>query len=140
MKRTDHRRRLWAAVVALTAALIQILMPAGALNAAASTDETLGTGRMRTAVSVDLARLLDLPGRGKEHAGRILIPGGSAVGVAIATRGLLVVGLSEGAGMQAGLRAGDLLLSVNGAPLDSATMLTDAVSAAGGQPISLEVE
>ena len=142
MKMDKHGRvrRAVAAMVALATVLLYFAAPAGALNAAATTDETLGTGRGRAAVSVDLARLFDFSGAGRDHAGRMLVPGGAAVGVAIATRGVLVVGLGEGAGMQAGLRAGDLLLSVNGVPLDSAGVLTEAVAAAQGQPISLTVE
>jgi len=136
----SHRagRRAWAAlVIAVTLLLAQL--PLSAQNASASGDETLGSGRMRPALSLDFSRLFQAGG-GKSHAGQILIPGGAAVGVAISTRGVLVVGLGEGAAMQAGLRAGDLLLSVNGVPLDSAQVLTDAVTTAGGQPLSLQID
>ena len=75
-----------------------------------------------------------------DFKGEILIPGGQAVGVAIHTKGVLVVGMSDGAGMQAGLRAGDILLSVNGRPLKSADILTETVETAGGQPLSILLE
>ena len=132
------RRALAAAVAALTVWLYAA-QPLAALNASASGDETLGTGGTRPAVSVDLTRLFGGTAR-ESQAGRLLMPGGAAVGVAIATQGVLVVGLAEGAGMQAGLRAGDLLLSVNGIPLEDAALLTEAVTAAEGQPLSLRID
>ena len=141
MKDMNRRLRclLAAAVVAVTA-LVNAGLPWGALNASASQDETLGTGGARPVISVDLPRLLGLSQSAPSHAGRVIMPGGAAVGVAISTQGVLVVGMGEGAGMQAGLRAGDLLLSVNGIPLSDATVLTDAVTAAEGQPLSLLID
>ena len=141
MKDMNRRLRclLAAAVVAVTA-LVNAGLPWGALNASASQDETLGTGGARPVISVDLPRLLGLSQSAPSHAGRVIMPGGAAVGVAISTQGVLVVGMGEGAGMQAGLRAGDLLLSVNGIPLSDATVLTDAVTAAEGQPLSLVID
>ncbi len=132
-------RRLIAIAVVICTAFLASAPPAGTLSAAASGDETLGTS-LRPAISVDFTRLFSREAQGKDNAGRILIPGGSAVGVAIRTAGVLVVGLGEGAGLQAGLRAGDVLQSVNGVPLSSADILTEAVSAAGGQPLSLGIE
>ena len=141
MKDMNRRLRclLAAAVVAVTA-LVNAGLPWGALNASASQDETLDTGGARPVISVDLPRLLGLSQSAPSHAGRVIMPGGAAVGVAISTQGVLVVGMGEGAGMQAGLRAGDLLLSVNGIPLSDATVLTDAVTAAEGQPLSLLID
>ena len=141
MKDMNRRLRclLAAAVVAVTAVLSAGL-PLGALNASATQDEALGTGSARPAISVDLPRLFGINQNAPSHAGQVIMPGGAAVGVAIATQGVLVVGLGEGAGMQAGLRAGDLLLSVNGIPLSDAAVLTDAVTAAEGQPLSLTID
>lgn len=133
-------RRLCALGVAAVTALLYMGTPWGAASASASGDESLGTGSARPAISVDLPRLLGLTQPQPSHAGRVIAPGGAAVGVAIATKGVLVVGLGEGPGMQAGLRAGDLLLSVNGVPLDDAQVLTDAVTAAEGQPLTLLVD
>ena len=130
-------RRLAAlAIVMITAALIALPLFA-AENAAASADETLGGSGQRPVISLDLSRLFGASGPAKSYAGRVIMPGGAAVGVAMNTRGVLVVGMGEGAGMQAGLRAGDLLLSVDGMPLNSANELTQAVAAAEGQPLSL---
>ncbi len=132
-------RRFLAIAVIICTAVLASAPPAGTLSAAASGDETLGNSS-RPAISVDFSRLFTREALTRDNSGRILIPGGSAVGVAIRTAGVLIVGLGEGAGMQAGLRAGDVLQSVNGVPLSSADILTEAVSAAGGQPISLNVE
>ena len=140
MKGFDFRvRRLAALAVAAITAALYITPPFGALNASASADETLGGGQ-RPVLSLDLARFFGTSGDAQSHAGRVIMPGGAAVGVAMTTRGVLVVGLGEGPGMQAGLRAGDLLLSVNGVPLDSAETLTTAVNAAQGQPLTLRVD
>ena len=133
-------RRICALAVILATLALQAVGPAAAQRASASQDETLGSG-LRPALSVDLTRLFGLGNAaGKSHAGQLLMPGGAAVGVAVSTRGVLVVGLGSGAGMDSGLRAGDLLLRVNGIPLDSASILTDAVNAAEGQPLSLEID
>ncbi|MBQ9196697.1 MAG: SpoIVB peptidase [Clostridia bacterium] len=140
MKGLDFRvRRLAAlAVVAITAAL-NAASPFAATNALSSSDETLGGAAQRPALSLDLSRIFGGSGASQSHAGRVIMPGGAAVGVAMTTRGVLVVGLGEGPGMQAGIRAGDLLLSVNGVPLTGADTLTTAVNAAQGQPLTLLV-
>lgn len=122
-------------VIALTAALWALPLQSAA-DASATLSETLGRHE-RAVWSLDFARLL-----GKEKrsaAGKVLIPGGQAVGVAIHTQGVVVVGTSDGAGLEAGLRAGDVLLSINGRPLDSADVLTETVNAAAGQPLSIEL-
>ena len=130
-------RRLAALAVAAATAALQLALPTASLSASASADETLGAGGARPALSIDLSRLFGAGGAAGSHAGKVIMPGGAAVGVAMTTRGVLVVGLGEGAGMQAGLRAGDLLLSVNGVPLTDADVLTGAVNAAQGQPVTL---
>ena len=70
-----------------------------------------------------------------------LVPGGAAVGVALATKGVLVVGVSDVAGkspaQQAGLRAGDVIESINGQELTSSEQLTALVSAAGGSLLNV---
>ena len=82
-------------------------------------------GRMRVDVGEDL----------------ILVPGGQAVGVALATKGVLVVGVSDVKGLsparEAGLRAGDLIESVNGQPLESSDQLTALVASSQGAPLSV---
>ncbi len=70
-----------------------------------------------------------------------LTPGGAAVGVALATRGVLVVGLSDVAGrspaQNAGLRAGDVIEGVNGQMVNSSQELTDLVASSQGAPLRL---
>lgn len=128
-------RRLTALlVVALTMALWTLPVQ-GAANASSSLDETLGRHE-KPALSLDFSRLFGV----KAQAGKVLIPGGQAVGIAIRTRGVLVVGLGDGAGVKAGIRAGDVLLSVNGRPLDSADVLTETVNAAAGQPLNIVLQ
>ena len=95
-----------------------------------------------TEVSIDLFGLFPI-GRMRVNAGeeRRVIPGGQAVGVALATKGVLVVGVSDVAGkspaQDAGLRAGDLIEQIDGKPLESSQQLTDAIAASGGAPLTL---
>ena len=93
-------------------------------------------------VSVDLFGLIPLR-RIRLQVGREtrLMPGGSAVGVALATRGVLVVGVSDVAGQspaqQAGLRAGDVIEAVDGSELSDSSHLTRLVAASGGKPLAV---
>ena len=70
-----------------------------------------------------------------------LIPGGQAVGVALATKGVLVVGVSDVSGkspaQHAGIRAGDVIESINGVELDSSEQLSQLVTAAAGNPMKI---
>ncbi|MEG0901265.1 MAG: SpoIVB peptidase, partial [Clostridia bacterium] len=73
-----------------------------------------------------------------------LFPGGQAVGVALHTRGVLVVGTSDLTGTlsparMAGLKVGDLITEVGGRTLDSTTQLTDLVAASGAAPLPMKV-
>ena len=72
---------------------------------------------------------------------RKLIPGGGAFGIRISCDGVLVVGCREGgsAGFEAGLRSGDLIVSVDGAKVGTVRDLTDAVANSGGRPLVLSV-
>ncbi len=76
------------------------------------------------------------------YAGVRLQPGGQAVGVALQTRGILVVGAAgeggDSPGVRAGLRAGDMLRSADGVELQSAEHLTELVKAGGGKAMTLE--
>lgn len=75
---------------------------------------------------------------------KILYPGGQSIGAALNTQGVLVVGLSEvdaersaSPGREAGLRAGDLLLSINGQSVLSAAQLTEMLAAQGASPLQV---
>ena len=67
---------------------------------------------------------------------RTLIPGGQAVGVALKTRGVLVV--SDGAKGRA-LRAGDVILSADGKNVESTKALSEQVGTAQTDTVRLEV-
>ncbi len=71
----------------------------------------------------------------------VLVPGGQAVGVAMATRGVLVVGVSDVAGkspaQSAGIRAGDIIESINGETIQNSDHLIALVAASGGAPLNL---
>ena len=76
-------------------------------------------------------------------AEKTLVPGGSLVGVAIRTRGVLLVGTSDVGGSpsparKAGLRAGDTILSVDGSEVHSAQELAARVT--GPDSVALTVE
>lgn len=75
----------------------------------------------------------------------ILFPGGQAVGVALHTEGVLVVGTSDltdasSPARLAGLKAGDLITRVDGRALQSTEELTALVAAAQGKPLPLSVK
>ena len=72
-----------------------------------------------------------------------LMPGGMAIGVAMRTDGVLVVGTGNVDGtvspaVQSGLRAGDILHTVNGVTIHSAAQLTELVSCCGGEALRVE--
>ncbi|MBR3015810.1 MAG: SpoIVB peptidase [Clostridia bacterium] len=118
-----------------------------------STDERLNlqnnvlTAREKTEaeVSINLFGLFPI-GRLKVQADdeQRLMPGGAAVGVALATQGVLVIGVSDVAGRSpaqtAGLRAGDVIELVNGQPVNSSQHLVDLISSSKGLPLSLTFE
>ena len=75
-------------------------------------------------VSLNLFGLFPI-GKMRVQAGdeQRLMPGGEAVGVALATKGVLIIGVSDVSGkspaQSAGLRAGDVIELVNGQPVNS---------------------
>ena len=73
---------------------------------------------------------------------RVLIPGGHSVGIAIDTRGVIVVGSSDlgstpSPARVAGLHAGDIIQKIDGAEICSAAALSERV--ADGVPVTLDV-
>ncbi|MBR5111455.1 MAG: SpoIVB peptidase [Clostridia bacterium] len=118
-----------------------------------STDERLNlqnnvlTAREKTEaeVSINLFGLFPI-GRLKVQADneQRIMPGGAAVGVALATQGVLVIGVSDVSGKSpaqaAGLRAGDVIELVNGTPVNSSQHLVDLISSSKGMPLSLTFE
>ena len=74
-----------------------------------------------------------------------LYPGGQAVGVALHTKGVLVVGTSDLSSFSsparlAGIKPGDLITQIAGQPVDSTDSLTQQVEACGGQPLPITVQ
>ena len=73
------------------------------------------------------------------HEGRILIPGGQAVGVALKTRGVLVVGAAGQGNMKTSLRTGDVIVSAAGSRIESTSELSRHVGAWQQEQIELGV-
>ncbi|GHV26877.1 SpoIVB peptidase [Clostridia bacterium] len=78
------------------------------------------------------------------HPERILIPGGQSIGVALTTKGVLVVGTSDIGGAQggspayqAGMRPGDLIQSIDNVPIENAAQLTALVNSGTGKPLDI---
>ncbi len=74
-----------------------------------------------------------------------LFPGGQAVGVALHTKGVLVVGTSDLTGANsparlAGIKPGDVILTADGRAIESTDDLTEIVSAYGAAPLPLTVQ
>lgn len=110
---------------------VRFPLPGRAVSAAYSGDETLGSKHfsIRLFGSVELANVPVFTSSRTE-----LIPGGTAVGISIRTEGVLIVGFGDaGAGScpaaKAGLRAGDIIVSVNGEKVYTAEELQLALSA-----------
>ncbi|HML49452.1 MAG TPA: SpoIVB peptidase S55 domain-containing protein, partial [Clostridia bacterium] len=75
---------------------------------------------------------------------RMIVPGGQAIGVALMTDGVLVVGTSDLSGVEggsparvAGIRPGDMIRTINGVSVKSATHLAELVNQSAGKPIAL---
>jgi len=74
-----------------------------------------------------------------------LYPGGQAVGVALHTKGVLVVGTSDLTGANsparlAGIKPGDVILAADGRNIESTDDLTAIVAAYGATPLPLTVQ
>lgn len=77
-----------------------------------------------------------------------LIPGGQALGIAMRTEGVLIVGVSDVAegispARSAGLAAGDVIRSINGTPITTAEQLSELLNAPGtadASPIEIAYE
>lgn len=76
---------------------------------------------------------------------KMLIPGGRLIGVAMQTKGVLLVGTSDVGGVasparEAGLRSGDHLLRADGQEISSAQQLSEVVARSGGKTVHLDVQ
>lgn len=76
---------------------------------------------------------------------KILVPGGQAIGVALHTSGVLVVGTSDLSGgasnpaKKAGLKPGDLICSIGGQEIQSAEHLAEVVNKLGNATVEVVV-
>ena len=125
-------------------------LPMG-VAALSSQDETLASwqgntlearGEGEVEMTVNLFGLFPIGRmRAKIDGEKRLVPGGMAVGVALATKGVMLVGVSDVAGKSpaqaAGLRAGDIISAVNGRELSGSEELVRLVSASQGAPLTL---
>ena len=124
----------------------------GSASVSASGDETL-----RDVGAVDLASetvgtselllsLMGIPIRKVEvevSAEKRLIPGGQAIGVAMRTDGVLVVGVADlqdaaSPAQLCGIKPGDVIRKVGGENVTSAEQLSALVAASEGRPLNIE--
>ena len=81
-------------------------------------------------------------------AEKMVIPLGQTVGIKLFSHGVVVVGLSDGAGMEGGqsparecgLEAGDVITHINSAPVDTIEEVNLAVQAAAGAPLAIQAD
>ncbi|MBR5559290.1 MAG: SpoIVB peptidase [Oscillospiraceae bacterium] len=79
---------------------------------------------------------------------RMLVPSGAPFGVKMFTRGVIVVGFSDitangqrqNPARKAGLEAGDVILEIDGEPVNGNRMLGQKVAASHGEPLQLLVQ
>ena len=135
--RISAARKALAIAVAIGSALLCAWPMNSAASVSSSQDQRLG-GRARPVITLQWPQFFGAGNeKSRDSAPRVLIPGGQAIGVAIRTQGVLVVGAGDNG--RDSLREGDMILSVNGVPLLESAMLTEAVNAAQGQPLSLRI-
>ena len=75
----------------------------------------------------------------RADTGRVLIPGGQAVGVALKTQGVLVISRASRQEIKTPLRVGDVILSVQGKAISSAQELSGRVAEADADSVELSV-
>ncbi len=121
-----------------------------ALTVTATQDESLGmVGAVDVSVATTgttelLLSLFGIPLKRVEvevSPEKRLIPGGQALGIAMRTEGVLIVGVSDVAegispARNAGLAAGDVIRSINGTPITTAEQLTEVLNAPGTADVS----
>lgn len=129
---------------------LQFMPVEGELAVTSSQDETLGQVEIKSETTGTSQLLLSLLGviplkrvEVQISPEKRLIPGGMAIGVAMRTDGVLVVGtsdLSEDSSPAAlcGIRPGDVLRSVDGVKILSSQQLTELISSLGERPLPVE--
>ena len=119
----------------------QLTLEGEVVSATASEDETLAE-----AASAEMwLSLLGVPLKKVDvHVSpeKRLIPGGMALGIAMRTEGVLIVGVSEAAegvapAKSAGLQAGDVIVGVDGSTVTTAESLTALLEKSAGKPVHI---
>ena len=80
--------------------------------------------------------------------GQMLIPGGSAFGIKLFTKGVVIVGTTDvqtAAGLadpaaEAGLEPGDVIISIDGSEVNTVEETKEKIGASGGRSLSIEYE
>ena len=112
----------------------------------ASSDESIGVVGRQAGSSSLLVSAFGVPVKSVRvtvEPERMLIPGGQSIGATLSTRGVLVVGTSElsnaveSPARAAGLREGDLILTVNNQEVQSSAHLTELIGQYGTNPLQL---
>ncbi len=126
---------------------LKVSLEAGTLPAGSSTDQTLTAAASAPAkATVSLFGLIPLKeAEVQVRDDLILYPGGQAVGVALHTSGVLVVGTSDLTGgtspaRTAGLKPGDLITRIAGQPVTGTDSLTSLVESCGGEALPITVQ
>jgi len=129
---------------------LRLVAHKGETAVSATQDETLGQVELVSETAGTSELMLSLMGvlplkrvEVQVSPEKRLIPGGAAIGVAMRTDGVLVVGtsdLTEGASPASlcGIRPGDVLRSVNGVRIISAQQLTELIAQLGEKPLPVE--
>ena len=119
----------------------QLTLEGEVVSATASEDETLAE-----AASAEMwLSLLGVPLKKVDvHVSpeKRLVPGGQALGIAMRTEGVLIVGVSEAAegvapAKNAGLQAGDVIVGVDGSTVTTAESLTTLLEKSDGKPVHI---
>ncbi len=120
----------------------EITIESGDTIVAASTG---GATAEETDVEIRLFRVIPVKSAKIIHAdAKMLIPGGSPVEVKLLTEGVMVVKTAEvtegvSPAHEAGIVAGDNILSANGEELNSSARLSEIIEQSQGEPITFEI-
>lgn len=129
---------------------LQFIPTGDELAVTSSQDETLGQVQIKSETTGTSHLLLSLLGvipikrvEVQISPEKLLIPGGMAIGVAMRTDGVLVVGTSDlsnaaSPASLSGILPGDVLCSVNGVKILSSQQLTELIDSLGEMPVPVE--
>ena len=129
---------------------LRLSLRSGDVAVAASDDETLGDVTLSSETAGTSELLLSLMGvlplrrvEVEVQPERRLIPGGQAIGVALRTEGVMLVGAGDlNDGMSpatlSGLKAGDVILRVEGESIRTSRQLSEIIERAGERPLSVD--